>query len=128
MGVGSLLPWASASYGPFHESVSGIEGGDGWLVIALAVAPLVFAIRKLASRARVPAIATIVLGAIALVVALFEIADASSKVDDFNENVGGSADADVGLGLFLVLVGAGLLLAGGIVARVRQDRGAVPLA
>lgn len=38
--VSAFLPWASVSFGPFSTSVSGTQGGDGWVSLAIFAAAI----------------------------------------------------------------------------------------
>lgn len=97
--VAAFLPWASANLGPFGSiSVSGTDGGDGWILIGLCAAALGLAVsqgeRDKELDAKMKKIVAGV-GAAATALMLYEVID-----------VMGTKMVSGGIGLWLGLLGA----------------------
>ena len=125
--VGSFLPWATITavfVGTINKS--GVQGGDGWISIALAVPLLVFGVRAARSLGAVPVGWSIVLALVLGAFAVFEVSDASNKVSAANAAVNGYGHADVGFGLWLVIIGAVATLVGGFIANNAKPSDALP--
>src|SRR4051812_48339003 len=115
--VGALLPWREAHVGNESFSSKGIDG-DGALAILLAVTAVILLVVLQHSR-RLAAL-LIALGIVGAGFALFEIVDASRKADELVAGETGRAvTAGVGSGPWVVLVGSGLVVIGGVLALVR---------
>lgn len=124
--LGSFLPWVKAS-APFLGTItkSGVEGGDGWILIILAIAILgmcwpVFTRRPLNSGA---AFTISILGLLALALGVYEWADVSARADDLGDSA--PVIATVGAGIYVVVAGALAVIAGGVIewnlARTKGD-------
>jgi hypothetical protein len=102
--VGSLLPWVTVHSAFGSISVAGTEG-DGviTLIIGLAFAAA-YAAKKIPLAA--PA------GFAALVMAIYELTNVQSGIRDAERELGEFATASVGIGLWIVLIGAIAMLAG----------------
>lgn len=103
--VSAFLPWASA---PF-ASVSGTDGGDGWLVVGTGSAALLAVL--LGDRTAAPTkggrILYGLMGAASALLGIVKIAD----LYDLKSKAGGFGNAiNVGIGLWL-LAGAGVMMA-----------------
>ncbi len=94
--IGSVLPWATVSSLFGSASVNGTDG-DGVITLILAIGIGVL----LGLWRRGTAIAATVLGAIVVVVALYDLADVANVADE----LGGLGDVSPGVGLVLVLLG-----------------------
>jgi hypothetical protein len=116
--AGSFLPWVKATavlVGTITRS--GTEGGDGWWSILLAVPLAIFAIRRLsASHAQIPGLVALLFSAILGVLTVYEIADVSNKVSDVNDVAAGLARAEIGVGLWMLLIGTALAVIGSLIA------------
>jgi hypothetical protein len=120
--IGAFLPWMQASVLGFTASKSGTKGGDGWIAIALAIPLIVLAIRELAAPddGRIPGVLAIILAGLLGALTVFELIDTLRKVEDINRAAHGFAHAEIGFGLVLLVIGAGVAFAGAIVAMNRQ--------
>ena len=122
--VGSFLPWAKATVaflGTF--SVSGFQGGDGWVAIGIA-APLAYlGIRAVTSPQPLR------VGILALVLALalsafvvYETADVSNTLNIVNDVSLGLAHARIGIGLRVMNAAAPFALIGSTAIIVNGQR------
>lgn len=102
MAVGAFLPWAKIT-APFIGTVtrSGIEGGDGWFFVGVAVLAAVCA----NSESKTP---LAVLGALAAAFSVYEIVDVNNRIADVDSSI---ATASVGVGLWLCAAGAAATVA-----------------
>jgi hypothetical protein len=124
LAIGSFLTWvtvkAEVPAANFSQNVSasGTKVDDGWITLVCGIVAIVAGvmfIQKMA-KPRVAAILALIAAAIALVVGLIDFSDASSQVDvpAAVTAAGGSVDASVGIGLYVVLLGGLGALIGGI--------------
>lgn len=136
--IGLFTPWVSVGgegeVGSFvdaaiedefgSENPIGITLDDGILAaVLLAGFVVVMVIHYSKIRGRGLAITGIVLGAILAIIAVADIADINEKSDEL-EVFG--ASIDVGVGLYLSMVGGLLALAGAIAAAVTAKKGVTP--
>lgn len=115
--IGSVLEWASVDAGFTTVSKSGLDA-DGVLTLPCA---LIFgglalsAMLKVWSLGRM--IGALVVAALVAVIAVVDIADVSSRFSDL-EAQGFDVEASVGIGLWLVLLGAIVGVVGCVVALI----------
>jgi hypothetical protein len=114
--IGCFLPWLTIDGDSFNGFASGEndDTSDGYLFTVLGVALLAFGITTLLARRLLPiAILATVFGGFVVLGTIVDLSDASDIID-----VAGAfgADASLGAGLPIILVGALASLAGGIVA------------
>ena len=115
--IGSVLEWASVDAGFATVSKSGLDA-DGALTLP---ASLIFgglalsALIKVWSLGRM--IGALVVAALVALIAVVDIADISSRFSDL-EAQGIEVDVSVGIGLWLVLLGASVGVAGCVIALV----------
>ncbi len=112
--VGSLLPWVKAEAGFLTVTKNGIDG-DGTLTLVLAgMVALLFALLRQATAA---GWIVVVLGGFAGAIALYDTIDVSQKADELtNSSSLVPVSASVGVGLWVTLAAAIVILVGGIVA------------
>ena len=101
--IAAFLPWASADLGPFGSiSVSGTDGGDGWILVALCAAAIGLAVSQGDKNNELDAKmkkAVAGLGGVATALMLYEVFDVMS-----------TALVQAGMGLWLgLLAGIGVL-------------------
>jgi hypothetical protein len=126
--IGSFLPWAKAEATILGQTLSNTANGmdgDGkiTLVLALVAAGVFFFVPK------AKAVGGLVLaaGLLAGMVAIIDIVDVSNKADDINQQIarigakGAHADATVSFGLWIVAIGAIVLIVGGILCLLQKD-------
>lgn len=94
--LGAMLPWASIKTIFGSVSATGLEGGDGALTAALGILGAV-AVWKAGKWLW----AAIVSGALATVIAIYEMANVGKIVSEVNDT--GIAAASIGIGLYLTL-------------------------
>jgi hypothetical protein len=118
LALGAVLPWREVQVGNVSASRAGVDG-DGALVIVLGAGILILLVVLEASRRLAWLLLALSIGAAGF--ALFELVDTSRKADDF---VTGAADraisASVGIGPWVSLAGALVVLFGAVVALVRR--------
>lgn len=112
MVAGSVMPWASVVTIFGSVSVAGTEG-DGVITLGLGIAILVLAVVELAGSSKTRGIVTIV-AAITGALVVFEIVNVSNRIGEASSE---AAHASVGIGLWMVAVGAVLGFAGSLVQR-----------
>ena len=122
--AGTFLDWFTITVGGVTApggSATGWEGRDGRTVLAAAVVGVVSAVFVvLGTRRLAPKFALVVAGGVTAVIAVAGILDTSGKADSVQEEFAIPADrvtAEVGSGLWLVLLGGVVLSAAGIAAR-----------
>jgi hypothetical protein len=115
--VGSFMPWVTLT-AVFVGTVSrsGVQGGDGWISIALAVPLLIFGVRAARGMSPIPAVWALVLGVVLVVFSIFELSDVANKMSSVNNQAQGYGRADVGVGLWLVLFGSAATVVGSLLA------------
>lgn len=122
--VGAFLPWVSvsASFGgaSFNETVSGIDGSDGWISLVLgliaavaAVAAAVLPVRGTPLRL-ISGIVAVVAGLIVAGVGGYDLTNAASLASKSSSLV----HTSTGVGLYLTVVAGVVLLGAGIGAIV----------
>ena len=117
MAIGAFLPWAKVTAAFVGTiSVSGMDGGDGWLFLIGGIVLGVLGWRlRFASRSLIgPSILTVILGVLAIV----EVGNVSSRIDDVQDT--GMASASVGFGLWLLCAAAVVSVFG--ILRIRSAR------
>ena len=97
--LGCLGTWVSIDLGPVGESVSGLDTDDGKLLLGLTV---VLAIGTLLASRRWMWAIVLVLAALALAIAVYDLLDVGSE-DAF---LGGAVETSAGWGLWLCVLGA----------------------
>lgn len=126
-GIGGVkigLPSDSAELREFADRASDSSGVTiGWIVVVVAVLVLVLAALRLLGKLSLPvAIAGIVGGLIVTGIAIYELVDISSSLDEFKSaGVGLQASVDPGIGLWLCLVGGVLMLGTGVLAAIHRS-------
>jgi hypothetical protein len=122
--IGAFQKWISiriAGFSPPGSAQTGWRGGDGrTIVVAAAVAGLA-AVALFAGRRELwLKIALLISGGVTIVIAIVHMVDAGSKARDIEQQFGipaGDVRAQIGAGLYLVVVGGVGLLASGLQAR-----------
>lgn len=99
-----------------RDGSSGVK--DGVLVLGLAGISSLLILGGLLMRARGFAIAVIVFGLMSLGLTAFEVIDANRSIQAINNSAAGAATAQTGLGLYVGLAGAVVVLVGAIVTLV----------
>jgi hypothetical protein len=107
--VGSFLPWATASSAFASASKSGMEGGDGMITVFLGIVIALLGLMRL-QRPGLPGsrAAMVLLGVIALGLAIFEGANISNRLA---ETTSAYVVTSVGIGIYVMGVGAVLVIA-----------------
>lgn len=96
LGVSAFLPWVTLSFLTFSDTTTGIEGGDGWLVLSLAImAGLLHGVAP--KWAFIP-------GGLALLLGLYEIYDLYTATDDRAAMENKGLQVELGIGLYLLLL------------------------
>jgi hypothetical protein len=90
MVIGAFGPWATVLGG--LVSRSGVDGGDGWFLVAGAAIAITL---LLTGATRGKMISAVVVGVICSIVAIYDLSDAKKIVDD------AAGLVDVGWGLYL---------------------------
>ena len=130
MVIGAFLPWLKAT-APFVGTItkSGIDGGDGWFFVGFSVCVIAVAlmVRSRQKISGVSATIVVLLGALAIGLATYELVDAQNRIDDLKASQdGATVIGNMGSGLWLVLAGAVAVLACGIWAVGLNRKGTRP--
>jgi hypothetical protein len=106
--VGSFLPWATASSAFGSASKSGMEGGDGMITVFLGVVIALLGLTRL-QRPGLPGnrLTMVLLGAIAIGVAVFEGSNIQSRLEASSSAY---VVTSVGMGIYVMGVGGVLAL------------------
>lgn len=122
--VGSFLNWAKVSLGgigfdtSFNGFGSGDETKDGPVFVFFALVLAGFGLTMLLARKVLAvSILAVIFAALAVLVAVADLKDVSDLADELNV-FGSTVDVQVGPGLWVVLLGAVISLAGGIATLV----------
>jgi hypothetical protein len=120
--VGSVLPWASVAV-PFNGqlSIAGTEG-DGMFTLILAFVVILLGVVGLNGRAGIGApVGALVGSALALITGLVDVTNIS-RIGGLTVNLFGTDQAgpSTGVGLILVVIGAGVSIVGTVVLLVRR--------
>jgi hypothetical protein len=110
--IGSFLTWATVEAGGASATVSGMDG-DGPITLVLAIATAVFWFLRKRTEARWPTFLAAAGGVLTALVAIIDIADVNRVAGD----LGDFADASVGIGLWLVLIGGVAATVGALLNR-----------
>ncbi|HTH07041.1 MAG TPA: hypothetical protein VL916_14275 [Ilumatobacteraceae bacterium] len=131
--VGTTMTWFTIEIGGIAApggSATGMEGRDGWTVLAAAVASFVAAGLLLLRRNPMAAkVMLLVAGGVTTIVAVAGVIDASGKDHEVEEAFGIPADrvsASVGAGLWFVALGGVAELTAGAISRHGADETAAP--
>jgi hypothetical protein len=113
LAIGSFLPWARVE-APFFGSrtISGIDGGDGWFTLIAGIVVAVLAFTNLEPVKTKVRKAYYGIGTGAILLTLFEFANAGHAFDKASEVSDGLVNAHFGFGLFLLLISAVGLIVG----------------
>lgn len=132
--IGTTMTWFTIEIGGLAApggSATGMEGRDGWTVMAGAVAAAVAAALVFLQRRPMAAkVLLLVAGGVTTIVAIAGILDATGKDHEVERAFGISSDrvsAEVGIGLWLVAAGGLAELAAGAAARSDIDEGGLGL-
>jgi hypothetical protein len=126
--IGSFQVWLRiriAGLAPPGSAETGWRGGDGrTIVVAAVVAGAAAAALWIGRRDLWLKIVLLIAGGVTIVIALVHMVDAGSKARDLEVQFGipsGDVSAQVGVGLYLVVVGGLGLLASGLRARTASS-------
>jgi hypothetical protein len=132
LALGVFLPWFSVAVLGSTVSLNGLGNAsgpteltgifaqgnavkDGVIVLALAGLLGLLTLGGLALKARGFAIAVLVFGLAAAGLMAFELVDANRNIAEINRNAAGAAVAQTGLGLYIGLAGAVIVLLGALI-------------
>jgi hypothetical protein len=122
--IGAFQKWLSiriSGFSPPGSAQTGWRGGDGrTIVVAAVVAGLAAGALFVGRRELWLKIALLIAGGVTIVIAVVHMVDAGSKARDIEMQFGipaGDVRAQIGAGLYLVIVGGVGLLAAGLQAR-----------
>jgi hypothetical protein len=105
--LGSFLPWVTVTSGLGHVTRDGIDG-DGQLTLATSLIFTVLYFGRDRIRATLAAVAAFATGGIAI----GNIIDITDAVNDARDVGYAVANAQIEIGLWLVVIGAGAMLVG----------------
>lgn len=109
--VGSFMPWVTVKTAFGSVSRNGVEGGgDGIITLVLGIALAVLGYRLLAA----PSVPSWDVVAVAGVLAAFGVFEFFSVQERIADSASEFAVADVGTGIYAILVGAGVAFVAGI--------------
>ena len=110
--LGALLPWVEAEAGVFSVTKNGTEG-DGVLTLILAL--VIAGVFGLVKAGRGTALTSLLLGALAGIIGVVDIADVTAKARDLTTS-SSPVSASVGIGLWLTVASAIAVVVGGAFA------------
>jgi hypothetical protein len=119
LAVGALLPWAEAESTQASFSENGVDGLGAVALLAGILAVLAIALMQPTPRA---AACVTALGALALGVGVYEAIDTSRKADDLVARSPAGVTAGVGVGVWVTIGAAVIVLVGGAMAFVSLRR------
>jgi uncharacterized membrane protein YidH (DUF202 family) len=116
LAVGSVLAWAKVEAGIFSRSLPGTDG-DGKLTVALAgVVGLIAVVALLKRPVATGAVIAVGLGGLAAAgIAIYDIVNVNGKIDEVTSRTS-LVTASVGVGLYVCVVGAALVVVGALMA------------
>ncbi len=116
--VGAFLPWVQVSLPAVFDglidaprSKSGIDG-DGTITLGLAVAAAILGAVGIVKASKGMIIGSIVAAVLIVLVAIIDMADVASGVDDFDLGI----EVSIGIGLYLTFIGGVVAAIGAILA------------
>ena len=99
--VGSFLPWITVNAGIIAVSRNGMDGGDGWVTLALGFALGAYGLVNLNSASDRNWMGALIGAGIGLAFGIFEYFDVQSRITANKQY-----DIQIGVGLWLILAGA----------------------
>ena len=123
LAVGTFLPWVEVTAGPLSITRSGLDTGDGKVMLFLAIMGAAFAVLGIVLKRLLPCYLLLAIGLIAIVVSAYDISDVQTTGDDLG--LGDLIQADAGIGLWICLVGGIGMATSGVLAFV-LDRPRAP--
>ncbi len=116
--IGSALPWVTAGAGAFSASRSGIQGSDGLITVVLGIGLILLGVAGLRDRDEPRWTVSLILAVVMGGLAAFHIYEIQERASVSTE-LGISFQAEVGIGLWIIAVGA--LVAGSAAWRQRGE-------
>lgn len=118
--MGSFLPWVTASSAFGSASKSGMEGGDGLLTVFFGVVLALLGLTRV-QRPGLPGnrLTMVILGALAVGVAVFEGSNIQSKLEDISSAY---VVASVGVGIYVMGVGGALVILASLFGEPKSSR------
>ena len=118
--LGAFLVWLTITIdglSPPGSTQTGLDGGDGRTILVAGGAAAIASVAMLLGRRDLwVKVVLLICGAIAAIIAIVNMVDAGSKAHDIQMQFGipaGDVKAEIGIGLYLVVIGgAGLVAAG----------------
>ncbi len=121
--AGSILPWASMSADigiPVEEASTGLALDHGWLTLATGILLIVVGILAIAARAHRAAVAGGLLLSLFLVgFAVYDWVDIAGANGELTEDLRNLVSISIGVGLYAVVAGALIGVAGGAMGLFR---------
>jgi hypothetical protein len=119
LALGALLPWAEAESAHASFSQIGLDGNGAITLLAGILVVLAIALMRPSPRAAGYVLA---LGAAALAVGIYQALDTSQKANDLVAHSSPDVSAGVGIGVWLTIGAAVVVLVGGAIALVSIRR------
>lgn len=105
--VGSFLPWVTASTVFGSLSRSGVDrGGDGWITLGAGAVIALLGLATMTRPNRAANLFIAIAAAVAFLVFILDFSDIQGRVSALESNSQGLALGGVGIGLWLVALGA----------------------
>lgn len=114
--IGTFLPWVEVTAGPVSITRSGLDTGDGKVMLFLALVGAALAVLGVVLKRLLPCYLLLALGLIAIVVSAYDIADVQTTGEDLG--LGDLIQADAGIGLWICLIGGIGMTTSGVLAFV----------
>jgi hypothetical protein len=121
IGVGSFLPWVTASTVFGSLSRSGVDrGGDGWVTLVAGSVITLLGLLTIRKANRGANLLVAIAAAVAFITFAIDLADVQGRISDLEGTSQGMALAGVGIGLWMVALGAVIAFASSLARRSRR--------
>ncbi len=120
--VGCLLPWITLVTIFGEVSRNGLDdGGDGVVLLVLGLISLLIGFYVGYRRApRWASVVPVVIGALSMVVLVIDYNDVTGRIDRVERQAASSANASVGSGLWLSMIGASIVVIAGVLGAINR--------
>jgi len=126
--VGAFLVWVTitiSGLSPPGSAQTGWDGGDGRTILVAGIAGVIASVAILFGLHDLwVKVVLLISGAIAAIIAIVNMVDAGSKAHDIQMQFGipaGDVKAEIGVGLYLVVIGGAGLVAAGLRMRTNPS-------
>lgn len=113
--IGAFLPWISFSTFVGSVSSSGFDGGDSWAFLFVALTAFICGFGAVRGQVQLGlSIGLLLFGSLGGIGVVYEFASLGGRIDSVNQTVNGYGVATYGIGLYVLIIGAGAVIVGGV--------------